>query len=400
MSTIKSLSTGVLLFSCMTAYAIDGDLPQEASWAMPKVSHPIHIKPKPVGSTIASSPQGITPDEIKTVYGINKLTNQGEGQIIAIVTPYDDPYAESDLNTFSTTFNLPACTTANGCFKRIYGNGTQPTTSPYGWAAETAMDIEWAHAIAPKAKIYLVEANTENQPDFYKAIQVAGKSGASVVSLSWGAPEGNWIKIFKLDDYFNVPNVSFVASSGDSGTGVNYPAASPYVLSVGGTTLNINYQTGKRSSEPAWGGSGGGISSIEKAAPEQVAYPLPNNPQQFRGVPDVSYNAGMAVPVYNSVLDSKGQRGWESAGGTSAAAPQWAGIIAIANSMAHKSIPVKSLLYTIAKKNHKMSFFDVTQGNNGTCGYVCETHPDYDYVTGLGTPHTKYLVNQLVKLAG
>lgn len=359
-----------------------------------KVLHPIHIKKMP--EYMLKAPSGFSPQQIKTAYGIDKITNQGDGQIIAIVDAYDDPFAEYDLGIFSTQFNLPACTTANGCFKKIYDQVLP--RSDAGWSSEIVLDIEWAHAIAPLAKIYLVEAKSDNPDDLYKAIQLAVNNGANIVSLSWGAPEGPWVQIFNYDQYFKVPNVTFVTSSGDSGSGVLFPASSPYVISVGGTSLKVDPRTGKRISETAWAGSSGGVSVIEPATDQQKAYPLPNNPQQKRGVPDVSFNAdpNTGYSVYNSMPNPQGEKGWLVIGGTSAAAPQWAALLALANSMAKRNIPAISRLYDIAKKNYKMSYADIIIGQNGTCGYYCQAQVNYDYVTGLGSPHSKYIVNHLV----
>lgn len=358
-----------------------------ATVQIPEVKHPIIIKKTP--PYMLAAPFGLSPQQVKNVYGIDKISNQGQGQIIAIIVPYDDPTIGGDLATFNAAFNLPDCKLV-----KIYSTGVKPGPDPTGgWTAETALDVEWAHAIAPAATIYIVEAPTPDFPNLYNAVKVAVANGANVVSMSFGASEGPWIKVFKVDETFNVPNVTFVASTGDAGHEVNYPAASPYVISVGGTSLTINPTTGKRATEIAWTYGGGGLSTIEPASDQQKDYVLPNNPTQMRGVPDVSYHAdaNLGYAVYNSA-----DGGWQIVGGTSAGAPQWAGIFAIANSVAKKNIPVSKLLYGIAKQNYKMSFHDVTKGQNGTCGYFCQAQVGYDYVTGLGAPHSRYIINQLV----
>lgn len=372
----------------VNAYALD---------QMPgKVTHPIHIKRTP--AYMNQAPSGLSPQQIKTAYGLDKVVAQGENQIIAIVNAYDDPFAESDLGIFSSTFNLPACTTANKCFKKIYASGTQPPLDA-GWAGEIALDVQWAHAIAPKAKIFLVEAASANADDIYKAVDVAVKNGANVVSMSWGAPEGSWITALNLDQHFNVPNVTFLASSGDSGNGVMYPAASPYVIAVGGTTLQTDAK-GNRLSESAWVGSGGGLSVVEPASAQQKVYSLPNNPKKMRGVPDVAYDSdpNTGFSVYNSVPDPlSGQTGWFVVGGTSDAAPQWAGMVAVANSIVRRNIPVDSILYNIAKASYALTYYDTLTGQNGSCGYFCQARSNYDYVTGLGTPHSPYLINMMIR---
>ncbi len=356
--------------------------------------HPIRIMPPTATSVL--EPLGLSPKEVKQAYGIDKITNQGEGQTIAIIVAYDDPFAESDLAFFNQTFGLPPCTTANGKFKRIFASGTQPTLDK-GWAAEIALDVEWAHAIAPAAKIYLVEAKTAMAPDLDQAIQVAINMGANVVSMSWGNLEYNGQ--LARDSMFNNPNVTFVASSGDSGHLASYPATSPYVISVGGTILNINYATGEYGSETAWPGSGGGLSAIEPEPNYQKRFPIPNNPNNMRAIPDVAYNAGMGIPVYNSVPDPQtGQTGWFAIGGTSAGAPQWSAIIAIAHSIAGKHIAnLRQRLYRIAANQPSTNYHDITTGSNGTCDYYCQARAGYDYVTGFGTPKADVLINTLSK---
>lgn len=360
----------------ISAYALE--------YAPGQAHHPLHNF-TPIGASTAL-PLGLSPQQVRKAYGIDQIKNQGEGQIIAIVDAYDDPFAEYDLGVFNTTFNLPPCTTANGHFKKIYASGTKPATDK-SWASEIALDVEWAHAIAPGATIYLVEAKSAAMTDLYDAIQVAIKMGANVVSLSWGGAESS--SELDRDKIFNIPNVTFVSSSGDSGYATSYPAASPYVISVGGSTLMTDWD-GNYTSETAWAGSGGGLSTIEAVPAYQQTYPIPNNPLQKRGIPDVSYNAGMGMAVYNSVPDPfSGATGWGAIGGTSAGSPQWSAIIAIANSKAKKNIPkVGALLYKIATNNYARAYHDVTTGQNGSCDYYCQAREGYDYVTGLGSPHT------------
>ncbi len=139
-----------------------------------------------------AAPTGIFPGKMKVAYGFKSVANNGGGQIIAIVDAYDDPNAEADLGTFSTQFGLPACTTANGCFKKIYQTGTTPPADTTGWSNEIAIDTQWAHAIAPAAKIYLVESNSNNNSDLYAAVDVAVSNGASVVSMSWSGAEASY----------------------------------------------------------------------------------------------------------------------------------------------------------------------------------------------------------------
>ena len=353
---------------------------------------PFHIKPNLTNAT----PTGLSPARVRHAYGFDQLSNGGEGQILAIVDAYDHPNIEADLGVFSTTFGLPACTTANGCFQKLYASGAKPKTNA-GWALEISLDVEWAHAIAPYAKILLVEAKSSSFTDLLKAVDVAVKSGASVVSMSFGGSEFG--SEASYDAHFNVGGVTFLASSGDSGNGVEYPAASQYVIGVGGTTLNVD-ASGNYVGETAWSGSGGGLSVYEPEPSSQANYPLPYAGK--RGIPDVAYDGdpNTGFPVYDSVT-YQGQSGWFQMGGTSAGAPQWAGLIAIANSLRVAAGKARlsgtyNVLYGIVTTGYGSDYHDVTTGTNGTCGSVCSAAGGYDYVTGLGSLQANNIVPALV----
>nr|WP_175962601.1 S53 family peptidase [Burkholderia pyrrocinia] len=353
---------------------------------------PFHTKPRASTATVS----GLTPALTRHAYGFDTIANQGDGMVVAIVDAYDDPKIEADLGVFSNAFSLPACTSSNGCFTKVYARGTRPRTDS-GWALEMSLDVEWVHAIAPKAKIMLVEAASASFTDLLAAVDVAVKRGASVVSMSFGGSEFGSETGF--DSHFNVAGVTFVASSGDSGTGTEYPAASPYVVAVGGTTLSIDAY-GNYVGEAAWSGSGGGVSTVEAEPAGQTAWPVPVAGK--RGVPDVSYDANPSsgFAVYDSVT-YQGQAGWFQVGGTSAGAPQWSALVAIANSLraaAGKSrlSGTYDSLYTVGKTAYGSDFHDVTTGSNGNCGSVCNAAGGYDYVTGLGSPQAPSLVQALV----
>src|SRR6266478_4520297 len=184
----------------------------------------------------ASSPTGETPASLRLVY---KLPSTGGSGVIAIVDAYDYPTAENDLNVFSTQFGLPACTTANGCFKKVYASGSKPRGN-CGWAQEAALDIEWAHAMAPSAKIVLVEAATNSFANLFAAVDVATTlAGTKQVSMSWGGSE--FSSEASNDFHFlQTPGVVYFASSGDTGGKTIYPSASPYVVAAGGTSVQTN----------------------------------------------------------------------------------------------------------------------------------------------------------------
>lgn len=351
---------------------------------------PYHIKP----NTPTIAPSGLSPAQVRKAYGFGDNDWQGSGQVIAIVDAYDDPNIESDLNVFSNTFGLPSCTTANGCFKKVYATGKKPKKNA-GWCGEISLDVEWVHAMAPQAKIILVEAANDSMNSLMQGVQAAIKQGAHVVSMSWGGAEFSTETEF--DSMFNVAGVTFTAASGDSGAGVIYPAASPNVLAAGGTTLSLD-ANGNYAGETAWSGSGGGVSAYETIPDYQSGLPIPNNPNKKRGVPDVSYNAdpNSGFSVYDSV-PYQGQKGWLVIGGTSAAAPQWAALIADVNSGLGKSLDgTNGLIYSVGKSNYSNDYHDVESGSNGSCGYYCDARTGYDYVTGLGSPHAPNLMSDLM----
>ena len=359
-------------------------------------------------------PAGYSPQQIRHAYGVDQLLNQGDGQIIGIPDAYDYPTAAADLQYFSRTFHLrlmygmpgaPSCTVAAGphpCFQTSFAAGTRPAVDG-GWALESSLDIEWAHAIAPGADILLVEAQTSELGDLLAATDAAVAAGAAVVSMSWGVPEGPPEAVF--DTHFNVAGRSFVAAAGDVGNTVPYPSASPYVLSVGGTTLHLDSQGNRTAPETAWADSGGGISTYEPEPGYQSSFPIPPT-GGFRGTPDVSWvadsNTGLAVYDTTPLTPGSTNVGWSVLGGTSIATPQWAGLTALADQVRHAlgtavGISTNDLNhrgeYDAARPLfYPYTYHDITSGSNGTCGFVCNAGPGYDFVTGLGTPIANSLV--------
>jgi len=375
----------------------------------------------PIGSvTHASStgPTGLTPTTIRHAYGIDQamfgsITGDGSGQTIAIVDAYNDPTIAADLRAFDKQFGLTDTTlTVVG----QTGTATLPGTDPAGkgnsWALEISLDVEWAHAVAPKATILLVEASSNSDSDLFTAVDTARNyAGVSVLSMSWGG--GEYAGQSYYDQFFTTPaghnGVTFVASSGDSGAypnggtrkGVEYPASSPNVLSVGGTYLTTD-AGGNWVSETGWGngtssyrsgGAGGGISSYTAQPAYQKG--VVTQSTTYRTVPDVAAVADPSSGV--AVIDTWDfgtTSPWIRVGGTSVGAPLWAGIIAIADQgrvLAGQGTmdgPTQTLpaLYGLSSKD----FHDITTGNNG---YAAGT--GYDLVTGRGTPIVNLLVADL-----
>ena len=343
------------------------------------------------------TPNGFTPAQIRHAYGFDQVVNQGAGQIIGIVDAYDDPNAEADLAVFNRQYGLPACTTANGCFRKIFGGSKRPASNS-NWSLEIALDIEWAHAIAPKATILLVEASTNSLGDLLTAVDVAVRNGASVVSMSWTVTE--FSSETKQDNHFVSSGVTFLAASGDAGSGAAYPASSPDVVGVGGTALTLD-ANGNYQGEVAWSGSGGGMSNYEREPLYQALYGIPNDSRGYRGAPDVSYNANPSTgfSVYDSV-SLGGATGWFRVGGTSAGSPQWAALVAIANSVrvgARKArlSSTNTPLYSLSKTSASTNFHPVNSGTNGACGSLCTAGAGYDYVTGIGTPIAPAVITNL-----
>ncbi len=321
-----------------------------------------------------STPAGLTPTEVQSAYSLP--ANGGNGTI-AIIDAYDCPTAQDDLAAFSAQFGLP---TAN--FEKHKMASTLQVNS--GWALEISLDVQWAHAIAPNAKILLVEAKSSRLSDLLPAVSYAtNRSDVVAVSMSWGATEFSTEASY--DSYFTSDHgIVFFASSGDNGAGVIWPAASPNVVGVGGTTLTFN-PDGSVAAETAWSGSGGGISAYETEPSYQVTYNIPVANGK-RVVPDVSYDANPSSGF--SVYDStpyNGQTGWFVVGGTSAGSPQWAAIQTLGLSITNPN------LYRDAKSNSTAYFRDVTSGSNG----AYSAGPGYDLVTGLGSPIT-YNFNQIL----
>jgi subtilase family serine protease len=361
------------------------------------------ILPILFGPQVQAAPVGLTPAQVRRAYGFDQLTNRGAGQTIAVVSAFDQPYIEEDLAVFNQTFSspsLPPCTTANGCFRKITTtkNNTKPAIRQV-WALESSLSVEWAHAIAPDARILLVETKSAKLAEVMEGVDLAVQNGATIVSMSWGVPE--FAGQVAYDSRLFASNVTFIAGSGDFGTGVLYPAASPNVIGVGGTTLNVDLQ-GNYISETALSASGGGQSAFEAQPPYQMQFGIPNNPDGKRGVPDVAYNADFAsaFAVYSS-FPYLGFKGWIPVAGTSAGAPQWAGLFAIANSMrieAGKSpfTGGTAALYRAATLPGLAKFHDIITGSNGSCGSLCDAGLGFDYVTGLGSPRADRLVPALV----
>ncbi len=263
----------------------------------------------------ANPPAGsFTPAQIQQAYQFNQVSDNGSGETIAIVDAYNDPDIQSDLNTFDTEFTLPSATVS--VVNQTGGSSLPSADSTGGWELEESLDVEWAHAMAPGAKILLVEASSADTSDLLTAVSYASQH-ANVVSMSWGS--GEFSGETSYDSDFSAAGVAFVVASGDSGAPAEWPAASPNVLGVGGTSLTLN-SGGGWGSETGWSGSSGGPSAYEKQPSYQVG--VVQTGTTMRATPDVAYDASSTgtYAVYDSDPYEGTSYGWVAVYGTSAGA--------------------------------------------------------------------------------
>src|SRR4051794_3298470 len=338
------------------------------------------------GKPLATSgPSGYGAGDLQSAYNVAAAAAaNGGAQTVAIVDAFDDKTAEADMGTYRAQYGLPACTTANGCFKKVNQSGVQGSypANDQGWALETQLDLEMVSATCPGCKILLVEATNNQNTSLYAAEDTAARLGATEISNSWGGGESS--SETSDDAHFNHPGAAITVSSGDSGYGVEYPAASRYVTAVGGTSLS-RASGGRGWAESAWSGAGSGCSSYEAKQSWQT-----DTGCARRTVADVSAvadpNTGVAVYDTNCTGINKllGNcfAGWGVVGGTSASAPLIAAVYALAGNGA-------SVTYASYPYSHTSSLNDVTTGNNGSCSgsYLCTGKAGYDGPTGLGTPN-------------
>ena len=321
-----------------------------------------------------SAPQGYNPPDVQDAYKLPAAT-AGAGQTVAVVAAFDDPTAESDLATYRSQFGLPSCTSTGGCFAKVNQNGgaTLPPAD-VGWAEEISLDLDMVSATCPNCHLLLVEASSSSFADLGVAVDMAAALGATAISNSYGGSE-TAAGFLLFGAHYHHPGHALTVSSGDLGFAVEFPASSPFVTAVGGTSLS-RASNGRGWTETAWSGASSGCSSVAPKPPWQLDPGCPR-----RTVADVAAVADPATGV--SVYDSFGQSGgpWLVMGGTSAAAPIVAGVYALAGNAA-------TVLYGRSPYANPGGLFDVVAGSNGTCGtYLCSAGPGYDGPTGLGTPN-------------
>ncbi|QGZ43346.1 peptidase S53 [Pseudoduganella flava] len=370
-----------------------------------------------------------TPAQIRAAYGLPALPSSftnltaaqaaalGAGQTIYIVDAQHDPNVAAELAAFNSKFGLPTCTTktiatnaslplstASGTaceFSVVYSTSTGGMTSTApsydsGWATEIALDVQWAHATAPLARIVLIEANSSTYANLLGGVKLANNMGPGIVSMSFGGAESSTTS--SADATFAAAGMTYVAATGDSGYGVSWPSVSSKVLAVGGTTLTY---TGGTRSEVAWSSTGGGVSAYVATPSYQTSAVPGMGSAARRTVADVAFNADPNSGQYVAVIASGSSTvKWTSIGGTSLATPQWAGLIAVANALraqnskAALGAPHAALYTQIATVpgSYASVFTDITAGSNGTCS-ACGAKTGHDVVTGLGTPNVSALLS-------
>ena len=328
------------------------------------------------GNPIATvTPSGFGPTAIQSAYKLSGLSSAG--RTVAIVDAYDDPTAEADLGVYRAQFGLSACTTANGCFRKMdQTGGTKYPRTNSGWAQEISLDLDMVSATCPDCRILLVEANSNSFANLGAAvITAAGIAGVSAISNSYG---GGDAADTTYGTYYNHPGIAVTASSGDSGYGASYPASSSYVTAVGGTHLVTAANT-RGWTETVWSGAGAGCSSYNTALAAAATF---DTGCAKRAEADVSAVAdpNTGVAVYDST-PNHGSSGWMVFGGTSVSAPIIGSVYALSgNTTGYPN----ALPYS-----HTSSLFDVISGSDGTCPTPqwCTARVGWDGPSGLGTPN-------------
>lgn len=333
------------------------------------------------------------PDEIRERYGVPQ---SGSGGLVVIVDAYKYPTAEEDLKIFSTRFNLPECSRSNGCLTLhpVSANilpDTDLSIPDCGWSQEAAIDIQWAHAISPLAKIVLVEAVSSDKKDMLYAVEqannIAAAEGGGVMSLSWSYDEFH--SEASDDHYFAAKNVLYFAASGDNGGVVEYPAASPNVISVGGTEV-LRDQNNVIRLEQGWSDAGGGNSNFEQRPLFQTG--VENITDLGRVVPDIAGPAGLDVslqngsPIYAGTVCPPYQAHWYAVGGTSLATP----ILAAYATYAYPhGGDAKAALNAIYKnRTNSTNVRDIVSGQAGS--NACRV--GYDRCSGVGVPASSHFI--------
>lgn len=342
-----------------------------------------------VTSAATTTPNGLSPANLQQAYNLQGSTS-GSGQTVAVVTPYDDPSAASDLAAYRSQYGLSPCTVANGCFKQVSQTGTStlPSTSAT-WDATEAASIDTISAICPNCHILVIEATSVAITDLGTAENEAVSLGAKFIDNDWFIYESSGETSYDTS-YFNHPGVAITAPSGDStGYGVTYPAASPDVMAVGGTTLTADSSSPRGYDEAAWTNSGSGCSQYETKPSWQT-----DTGCATRTLNDLSADAGTPVAFY----DTPTEAGWGTASGTDISSAIIAATYALAGTPGSSDNPAEypyehpGGAYTSPGSAYTSAdgLNNITTGSDGSCSvtYLCTAGAGYNGPTGLGTPAT------------
>lgn len=377
-----------LVSSSLTGADLKSDAVKQASEVAQGVSPAVSNK-SPLG--------GYGPEELHAAYSLPSSTFPSSAQTVAIVDAFNDPTAEADLGVYDKQYGLPACTTSNGCFRKLDEEGkTSPLpTNEGGWATEISLDVQMVHAICQSCHIMLVEAASTSFTDLGAAVDRAVELGATEVSNSYGGAE--FSEYASLSNaYYRHPGVAVTVSTGDCGyfnqacggtAAANFPADSPDVVAVGGTTLT---GTGESWSSAAWNHGGSGCSHVFSAQLWQttIADFTATDCASGRSAADISAigNPETGVDVYDGTPAGKGDpTGWGVWGGTSASSPIIAGEFGLAGGAHGVSYPAATLY---AHAGEEGDLYDVVSGSNGSCSgrTICSAAVGYDGPTGVGSP--------------
>jgi subtilase family serine protease len=366
-----------------------------------------HVVTRPNGTPATTVlPAGYGPAQFHGAYALPATIQGSTPQTIAIVDAYDDRNIRGDLTTYDSTFgipDLPTCatpTSGGACFAKVNQNGVAGSypSSNSGWDLEIALDVETAHQTCQSCKILLVEASSSSSANLDSAEDTAYRLGATEISNSWGTTSEYAGEVAENSAHFNHPGVAITVAAGDNGYNkFGFPAASPDVIDVGGTTLTVNNSNGNYSwaGESTWSGSGSGCSAYFPAQNWQTsALNWTLTGCSSRGVADVAADAdpNTGAAVYDSVK-YYGQTGWFQVGGTSLASPLIAAVYALADNAATTAAypaGTTSLYPAALPYGDPTALHDVTAGpTTGSCGTTaCTAGAGYDGPTGIGTPNT------------
>ena len=337
------------------------------------------------GAGSAAAPAGYGPSDLQAAYNLTAASSSGgRGETVAVVDAYDDPYAQANLASYRAEYGLPPLCggwVSRGCvtFSKINQEGQPfplPSADP-GWSQEISVDVDTVSAICPNCNILLVEADAATIQSLGTAEDSAAAAGAVSIGNSFGVSEER--SETSDDRYFDHPGVAVTAASGDDGYGTQYPAASPDVIAVGGTTLSTASGTSRGFSETAWSGDGSGCSTAEPQPRWQRKVTTITGDCGGRAIADVAAVADPATGV--AVYDTFELPGWTVFGGTSVSAQIIAALYGLVDNAGGSSTAAG--LYAASPAG----FFDVTAGSDGSCGSdLCTAGAGWDGPTGLGTP--------------